>query len=169
MARLRVLANRRACGVFAENVVSPNIIPSERKSVTGKNARLASFGRQSLKWTRRSNVLDMCRRQRGRTLSWPALRSISALLALAVELGMCAAWSQSTDSAALAPESAVLFQEGLAAQQNRDLLTVEKDYAFRLARFPDFLPAQFNLGLVFDREGRIREAIDQFLLCVIGS
>lgn len=70
--------------------------------------------------------------------------------------------AQSMDASNLSSDDAALFQTALAAQQNRDLPTAEKGYQALLARTPEFLPARFDLGLVFDAEGKTAEALDAF-------
>lgn len=85
-----------------------------------------------------------------------------AVLVLGLHLVAPLAAAQMMNAAELAPEDAARFRDGLAAQQNRDLSSAERDYKELLARTPDFLPARFNLGLVLDAEGRTADALNAF-------
>jgi tetratricopeptide (TPR) repeat protein len=95
---------------------------------------------------------------------WSLLWSLTSAAVLVGGIEQRTAWAQSSDPAILGPESAELFQAGLTAQQNHDLPTAERDYSLLLARFPEFLPARFNLGLVFDEERKPQDALNQFLI-----
>jgi tetratricopeptide (TPR) repeat protein len=70
--------------------------------------------------------------------------------------------AQTVSASDLRPEDAAVFQSALAAQQDRDLPTAERDYQTLLSTSPEFLPARFNLGLVLDAEGRTADALDAF-------
>jgi predicted Zn-dependent protease len=88
-----------------------------------------------------------------------ALRLLVLLLLLVLA---SRSYAQTMNASELSSDDAALFQRALAAQQNRDLTSAEKDYRVLLGRTPGFLPALFNLGLVLDGEGRTAEALDAF-------
>lgn len=117
-------------------------------------------------WTIVLNITGCCNRCDScvmRTFGQVAARqAMLAVLVLGLHLVAPLAAAQMMNAAELAPEDAARFRDGLAAQQNRDLSSAERDYKELLARTPDFLPARFNLGLVLDAEGRTADALNAF-------
>jgi tetratricopeptide (TPR) repeat protein len=85
--------------------------------------------------------------------------AIAVLLPATMAKGAAA---QTVSASDLRPEDAAVFQNALAAQHDRDLLTAERGYQTLLSTSPEFLPARFNLGLVLDAEGRTADALDAF-------
>jgi tetratricopeptide (TPR) repeat protein len=85
--------------------------------------------------------------------------AIAVLLPAIMAKGAAA---QTVSASDLRPGDAAVFQNALAAQQDRDLPTAERDYQTLLSTSPEFLPARFNLGLVLDAESRTADALDAF-------
>jgi tetratricopeptide (TPR) repeat protein len=95
---------------------------------------------------------------------WRLTRTARCInLAIVFAWAAMAARCQITDAASLPPASADLFRAAMAEQQNQQLAAAERDYKRLLVQSPDFLPARFDLGLVFDGEGSFQDALDQFV------
>lgn len=88
---------------------------------------------------------------------------VVATAAFAMGLACSNVSGQITDVASLSPASVELFHLAMAAQQKQDFAAAERSYSLLLEDAPEFLPARFNLGLVFDAEGKTQAALDEFL------
>lgn len=96
--------------------------------------------------------------------SWPVRSTLAAVAVLVLGSWLRTSWCQATEAASLPPATGELFRAALAEHQGQDLAAAERDYRLVLAQSPGFLPAQFNLGLVLDAQGKTKDALDQFLL-----